>query len=159
MEPYEASWKNYYKILRVSPDAEGEAIEAAYERLAYMCHNSLSDKTIKETLLLSVIMNGLNEAYEVLADPARREIYDETFRTKCDSQEAEAEEPGEEQIEDLIALIVEDMSTKRKGKGWRAPGRSKTQRAVLIALTSLLIIIAGGSSLAFAGASVFGAGS
>ena len=64
--------RNYYEILQVSPNAEGEVIQAAYKRLALKHHpdrNAQSPESGKE-------MRNLNEAYEILSDPSRREAYD-----------------------------------------------------------------------------------
>lgn len=63
--------KDYYKILGISRDADAETIKRAYRSLALRYHpdrNSAPDaeERFKEA----------TEAYEVLRDPERREIYD-----------------------------------------------------------------------------------
>ncbi len=63
--------KNYYKILQVDPSAESEVITAAYKRLSIKYHpdtNSSSDANRR--------MQEINEAYQVLKDPASRAHYD-----------------------------------------------------------------------------------
>jgi hypothetical protein len=62
---------DYYEILQVSPNAEPEVIEAAYRRLARMYHpdvNTSPDAAAR--------MQAINEAHEVLMDPARRRRFD-----------------------------------------------------------------------------------
>ena len=62
---------DYYAVLQVSPEADREVIGAAYRRLAAKYHpdvNASPDAADK--------MKLLNEAYEVLSDPARRASYD-----------------------------------------------------------------------------------
>ena len=63
--------KDYYDILQVSPSAEPEVIEAAYKRLARKYHPDVDrDPAATER------MRDLNEAYEMLSDPAGRAEYD-----------------------------------------------------------------------------------
>ncbi len=62
---------DYYAILQVHPKADKEVIGAAYRKLAAKHHPDVStspDATAR--------MKQLNEAYEVLSDPARRMAYD-----------------------------------------------------------------------------------
>ncbi len=62
---------DYYAILQVHPEADKEVINAAYRRLAAKYHPDVSTSpgTAEK-------MKQLNEAYEVLSDPARRAAYD-----------------------------------------------------------------------------------
>lgn len=63
--------KDYYEILQVSPNAEPEVIASAYRRLARKYHpDAYAGPDATER------MRELNEAYEVLSDPARRAEYD-----------------------------------------------------------------------------------
>lgn len=65
-------YKDYYKILGVSKDASQEEIKRAYRELAKKYHpdanknDPAAEKKFKE----------INEAYEVLKDPEKREKYD-----------------------------------------------------------------------------------
>jgi len=61
--------KNYYLILRLAPDATMDQIQSAYRRRALELHPDLSGYGSDQFL-------ELQEAYDVLSDPARREIYD-----------------------------------------------------------------------------------
>src|SRR3990172_3709629 len=40
-------WKDYYKILRIGPNAESETITEAYDQLHHMFHDTLSDEAQK----------------------------------------------------------------------------------------------------------------
>lgn len=67
-----AEEKDYYKILNVPRNASLEEIKKAYRKLALQYHpdknpnNKQAEEKFKE----------INEAYEVLGDPQKREIYD-----------------------------------------------------------------------------------
>lgn len=63
--------KDYYAILQVDPQAEPEVVEAAYRRLSRKYHPDISAEPDAGRR-----MRELNEAYQVLSDPARRAAYD-----------------------------------------------------------------------------------
>ncbi len=66
-------YKDYYKILGVSKNAEKDEIKKAYRKLARQYHpdvnpdNKAAEEKFKE----------LNEAYEVLSDPEKRQKYNQ----------------------------------------------------------------------------------
>src|SRR6201997_5216090 len=61
--------KNYYLILRLEPEATSEQIRSAYRRRALELHPDLTGFGSEQFL-------ELQEAYDVLIDPVRRQIYD-----------------------------------------------------------------------------------
>jgi curved DNA-binding protein len=66
------SGKTYYEILGVLPAATAQELESAFRKLAIQCHPDMcGDAEAGATFKL------LREAYEVLADPHRRRLYDE----------------------------------------------------------------------------------
>ena len=60
-----------YKVLGLSHAADGVAIKAAYYRLAKIFHPDANGGTRAEAPI-----RELNQAYEILSDPVRREAYD-----------------------------------------------------------------------------------
>ncbi len=66
-------YKDYYKSLGVSKTAGAQEIKSAYRKLARQSHPDLhpNDKKAEERF------KEINEAYEVLSDPAKRKKYDE----------------------------------------------------------------------------------
>lgn len=69
---------NLYSALGLTPDATHEQIRAAYKVLAQRLHpdKSGADETALEQF------QRVREAHEVLSDPERRKLYDETGETK-----------------------------------------------------------------------------
>jgi DnaJ-class molecular chaperone len=73
--------KDYYHVLGVHETATGTAIERAYWNLARAYHKkSARNKSAKRRLV------SLNEAYENLASPDKRDAYDRKRRHAHESQ-------------------------------------------------------------------------
>lgn len=68
-----ADKRDYYEVLGVSKDASSDDLKKAYRKLAKQYHPDMNpgDKTA-ETKFKEV-----NEAYEVLNDPAKRQRYEQ----------------------------------------------------------------------------------
>ena len=67
------SYKDYYKLLGVDRSADKDTIARAYKKLAKKYHPDLNpgDKSAEEKF------KEVNEAYEVLKDPKKRQLYDQ----------------------------------------------------------------------------------
>ena len=77
-EQWQTRWKDYYEILQVHPKAEAEVILAAYRKLAQMYHpDSAAAPSNAHSRMVEI-----NEAKQVLSDPARRVTYDQEYRAK-----------------------------------------------------------------------------
>src|ERR1700731_339234 len=85
--------KDYYLILRLTPEATAEEIRSAYRRLAIELHPDLSGFGSDQFL-------ELQEAYSVLSDPMRRAVYDRKAK-EFPVRRADATWAGE----DLIAAM------------------------------------------------------
>jgi DnaJ domain len=70
------AFKDYYAILMVHPQAEPFLIEAAYKRLAREYHPDFSQADFGAAQHNHEKMLEINEAYEVLSNPARRQSFD-----------------------------------------------------------------------------------
>jgi len=62
---------DYYEVLEISRDADGETIKRAFRRKARECHPDVNDAPDAEDRF-----KKLNEAYDVLSDPNKRQHYD-----------------------------------------------------------------------------------
>ncbi|MDQ6919829.1 MAG: DnaJ domain-containing protein [Candidatus Dormibacteraeota bacterium] len=65
-------YKDYYEILGVSRDADAKEIKAAYRKLARKYHPDVNKDPSADARFKEI-----NEANEVLSDPAKRKKYDE----------------------------------------------------------------------------------
>lgn len=65
---------DYYEVLGVSRGADGDQIKKAYRKLALKWH---PDKNLDKRDVAEVNFKRLAEAYEVLSDPSKRQIYDQ----------------------------------------------------------------------------------
>jgi len=63
---------DYYEVLEISKNASGEEIKKAYRKLALKYHpdRNAGDKDAEDKFKL------VNEAYQVLSDDNKRQIYD-----------------------------------------------------------------------------------
>ncbi|TVP55717.1 MAG: J domain-containing protein, partial [Halomonadaceae bacterium] len=68
-------FKDYYKVLGVSEDADAAQIKSAYRKLARKYHPDVSKEDNAEDRFKDV-----SEAYEVLKDTSKREEYDQLRR-------------------------------------------------------------------------------
>lgn len=67
--------KNYYDILQVNKNASPEIIEKAYKTLAKKYHPDLQEEENKKQA--GEILKEINEAYEVLSNPEKKQDYDQ----------------------------------------------------------------------------------
>ena len=66
--------KNYYDILQVNRNASSEIIEKAFKTLAKKYHPDLQAEENKKQA--EEILKEINEAYEVLSNPEKKQVYD-----------------------------------------------------------------------------------
>ncbi|KAK6160062.1 hypothetical protein DH2020_003443 [Rehmannia glutinosa] len=64
---------DYYNILKVSKNASEEDVKKSYKRLAMKWH---PDKNVVNTKEAEAKFKQISEAYDVLSDPQKRQIYD-----------------------------------------------------------------------------------
>ena len=76
--------KDLYKILDVSRDASDKEIKSAFLQLARKYHPDMNKSENAEKLFAEI-----NEAYETLSKPEKREIYDSTGMSSNDQQNYE----------------------------------------------------------------------
>lgn len=66
--------KNYYDILEININASPQIIEKAYKTLVKMYHPDLQEDGLKQEYENK--LKEINEAYEILSDPIKKESYD-----------------------------------------------------------------------------------
>ncbi len=67
--------KNYYQILQVDQEASIDIIEKVYKTLVKKYHPDLQSEENKNNN--EEILKDINEAYETLSNPEKRQAYDE----------------------------------------------------------------------------------
>lgn len=77
--------KNYYDILQVNKNASPEIVEKAYKILVKKYHPDLQTSENKHQA--EEILKEINEAYDVLSDPQKRQEFDESLIENTISQE------------------------------------------------------------------------
>ncbi len=133
-------FKNYYHILELGEFADGEAIKAAYRKLARQYHPDVnpSDAAGEKFKLL-------NEAYDVLGDPDKKVLYDQSLKIvqKKVTKPAEAKTtagasgkkasppPSSSDLRDKTAASINELfeSFLKKGLGGVPPQDNKTKHS------------------------------
>lgn len=68
--------KNHYKALRIKKDATQAEIKRAFRKLSLKYHpDKITDPALKKLASRKII--AINEAYEILGDPDKRQLYDD----------------------------------------------------------------------------------
>ena len=96
---------DFYRILRVSPNASYEEIRTAYRKLARQYHPDLNpgNPNAEETFKL------INVAYEVLKDRDNRKKYDFFRQYGIPTPNPFARDPTEIDLENLVNVYLQEL--------------------------------------------------
>ncbi len=99
--------KDYYLILGVLPDAEDVVIKAAYKALVQRYHPDRFKGSAEEAQRRT---RELNEAYEVLSNPAKRADYDRQRQAQKNgsTSDYDEDEAGAEDLNDALEMMAAD---------------------------------------------------
>lgn len=88
--------KNFYQILNLQPDASETLVKKQYKSLL---NEWQPDKfsSPEEKLAAEEKTRLINEAYETLSDPIRREAYDQTYKTYMEREPGDTPTPNVEE--------------------------------------------------------------
>ena len=127
-----AEKRDYYEVLGVSKDASADEIKRAFKRLAIKYHpdrNKAPDAAAK--------FSEINEAYQVLSDPDKRQAYDQFGFNGVDGQQAGAggNPFGEgSPFGDIFGDVFSDLfgqSSRQRGGPREVPGHDMQVRMTL----------------------------
>ena len=104
--------KNYYEILEVSENASKEIIEKAYRVLSKKYHPDLQEESKKEESKYK--MQEINEAYEVLKDSVKRNIYDNKLEEERNFVKKKREQEIIEEQRNEFEKYKRKMSIERR---------------------------------------------
>ncbi|CAH9090467.1 unnamed protein product [Cuscuta epithymum] len=82
---------DYYSLLKVDKTATDEDLKKAYRKLAMKWH---PDKNPTNKLQAEAMFKQISEAYEVLSDPQRRQVYDQYGEEGLKDMSVSNEQPG-----------------------------------------------------------------
>ncbi len=77
LEIKKAKRKDYYKILDVKKDATESEIKKAYRKQALRWHPDKNSETEEQKEKADVMFKDIGEAYSVLSDPKKKQMYDD----------------------------------------------------------------------------------
>ncbi len=123
---------DYYTILGVHPTAEDEVIAAAYRALAKKYHPDAAGAAFATRFI------EIQEAYEVLRDPGRRQEYDEAVAQQKAGWFAPDREPTGEKVD---AEPAGDKSERSAGESVPQAGNGRRSPiGMALALGALVIV-------------------
>jgi hypothetical protein len=146
---------DYYRVLGVRPTATREEIRRAYRQLARRVHPDTNPRW-KDSAAASQRMAALNEAYAVLADPARRTVYDLQCQDGRASRPRAPAAAAQGQASPGPAAEEEQAIPRRRST--RVVFVPRAERQVRLVVMALLLTAAGvyGASLTVNHGSLFG---
>ncbi len=127
---------DYYEILEITRDADGDSVKKAYRKLAMRYHpdQNQGDKEAEERFKL------INEAYQALSDPQKRSLYDRYGKSGLDNQGFRhySEQNYEDVMDDLGAIFESVFGSSFSSFGGRS-GRQKTKKYPLDLETTITL--------------------
>lgn len=98
--------KDYYAILEISENADGQEIKKAYRKLVKKYHPDVAGKDAAKQKQLEKMYAIVQEAYECLGDEEKRKRYDEARKRQASSgrqkpASGQAAQPGHSPVPDM----------------------------------------------------------
>lgn len=122
--------KDYYKILQVHPEASLEVMNNAYRALVKQYHPDRYH-THRKTAL-NEKMQEINEAYQVLSNPASRAEYDRRYHHKTGMTNPEASNPTSTMSHTIRRMLLWGIGTYLVVRFLLAPFLSNPVLKILI---------------------------
>lgn len=140
---------NYYKILQIAEDADPETIKKAYRALAKQYHPDLNPHTRENIQAFRLVQ----EAWEALRDPVKRQWYDKRLRSAQQSRkeapsftasrgrnDRRRRKPSREELLQRMAKLRQVEILQHQRSNIFFPFQKRIFLASLFALNGLLIV-------------------
>ena len=107
---WQVEWQDYYRILQLIPEAEPEAIEGVYKKLAAKYHPDNKKTGDADRFKL------IHEAHEILAHPVRKKEYDAAYRERFKDRDQRPINPEDRRGEKSPHPVGPPAPSKNSGK-------------------------------------------
>lgn len=102
----------YYRILKVNRNATDEELKKAYKRLAMKWHPDKNNQQSVKREQAEAKFKQISEAYDVLSDPKKRQIYDFYGHYPLNSDRVDKKDGKNEDIGNLKDKNLGAVETK-----------------------------------------------
>lgn len=126
---------DYYKILGVGRSADPADIKRAYRTRAKQCHPDLNPKPGATEEFM-----GVNEAYEILSDPRKKQVYDLSLRVVVTTGMPQQGQAREDQYKQWVAQ-AQHRSQQYARMNYQEFKRSRFEDAELQVFTYLQFLV------------------
>ncbi|MFW9927848.1 MAG: molecular chaperone DnaJ [Candidatus Thorarchaeota archaeon] len=126
--------RDYYEILGVQRNASENELKKAYRKLAMQYHPDMAEKNKIDKKVAEEKFKEINEAYGILSDKEKREIYDRYGRAGLEGRGVDFSSFGgfEDILNDLFGGIFGGgSSNRRRSGGRRGPQRGSDIQMIL----------------------------
>lgn len=117
--------RDFYKILDVRRDSSAEDIRKSFKKLASQWHPDKNSGSQEMRDLAEKMFKDINEAYNILTDPKKKQIYDEGGHP---DDPTSAFHTQQETYEDIYDSFFGSQSQDKKGEETRTKDKKEKER-------------------------------
>lgn len=150
LERFPDEWKDYYKILKIPVSANFEDVQKAYQRLAGVYKEALSQAII-DVAAHSRMQKDIEEAFYIISDPMQRKNYNHVYWMKLNIGREVIGVSAQRELLRFSESITPKIQKGDRVINWRIPLAGKVAQQIVVGTAILLFAIGfGGTSFALA---------